>query len=178
MSWERLLSLEGGTVGSIACGGGRAGTAFAATLGRRISVHRRRRALGVDRERTDKPVRSGRGRVAGIRAGWRGGRGYGRLRSAYVVRPWGLLGSTRLLGRATNRHACRFLAGLRRGPDVGGRDATRRRFCLPQSGAELERLLPAAWRTPEISALAIAPGASDGGAILAAADTGAPVAVN
>ena len=32
MSWERLLALEGGTVGSIACAGDRAGTAFAATL--------------------------------------------------------------------------------------------------------------------------------------------------
>ncbi|MDE2768161.1 MAG: hypothetical protein OXI70_08735 [Chloroflexota bacterium] len=32
MSWERLLALEGGTVGSIACAGDRDGTAFAATL--------------------------------------------------------------------------------------------------------------------------------------------------
>ena len=32
MSWERLLALEGGTVGSLACAGDRAGTAFAATL--------------------------------------------------------------------------------------------------------------------------------------------------
>lgn len=32
MSWERLLALEGGTVGSIACARDRAGTAFAATL--------------------------------------------------------------------------------------------------------------------------------------------------
>ena len=32
MSWERLLALEGGTVGSLACAGDRAGTTFAATL--------------------------------------------------------------------------------------------------------------------------------------------------
>ena len=32
MSWERLLALEGGTVGSIACAGDRTGTTFAATL--------------------------------------------------------------------------------------------------------------------------------------------------
>ena len=32
MSWERLLALEGGTVGSIACAGDQGGTAFAATL--------------------------------------------------------------------------------------------------------------------------------------------------
>ena len=172
MSWERLLSLEGGTVGSIACAGDRAGTAFAATLagvfrstdgGERwewtgtglISPFAQDVAVSPDFERDG--VVAAATAVSGLHLSYDRGKSW--IRREF----WGL--------RPT-------VTRVAISPDFG-------RDKLMVAGTQHEGVFVSRSRgqgwngfasglgNAEISALAIAPGASDGGAILAATDTGA-----
>lgn len=171
MSWERLLALEGGTVGSIACASDRAGTAFAATLagvfrstdgGKRwewtgsglISPFVQDVAVSPDFERDGVVVAATA--VSGLHMSFDRGESWFR-REFWGIRPT----VTRVaispdFGRdqmivAGTQHEGVFVS-RNRGQSWNG-------FV---SGLE----------DSEISALAIAPGASRGAAVLAATDSG------
>ncbi len=172
MSWECLLSLEGGTVGSVACGGDRGGTVFAATLAGvfrstnggeswewtgngLISPFVQDVAVSPEFERDG--VVAAATAVSGLHMSYDRGDSWARL-DFWGVRPTVTrvafspdFGRDQMLVAGTQHEG--VFVSRNRGQSWNG-------FA---SGLE----------NAEISALAIAPGASDGGAILAAADTGA-----
>ena len=172
MSWERLLALEGGTVGAIACAGDRTGTAFAATLAGvfrstdggdswewsgngLISPFVQDVAVSPEFERDG--VVAAATAVSGLHMSFDRGESWFR-REFWGIRPTVTrvaispdFGRDRMLVAGTQREG--VFVSRNRGQSWNG-------FVHGLEDAE-------------ISALAIAPGASDGGAILAAADTGA-----
>lgn len=172
MNWERLVALEGGTVGAIACAADRAGTAFAATLagvfrttsggdawewvGRGlISPFVQDVAVSPDFERDGVVVAATA--VAGLHISY--DRGDHWLRREF----WGIRPTvTRVAISPDFRRDQMVAAGTQ------------------HEGVFVSRNRGRSWNgfangleNAEISALAIAPGASAGGAILAATDTGA-----
>ena len=171
MSWERLLVLEGGTVGSIACANDRVGTAFAATLagvfrssdgGERwewtgnglISPFVQDVAVSPDFERDG--VVAAATAVSGLHMSFDCGENWFR-REFWGIRPTVTrvaispdFGRDQMIVAGTQREG--VFVSRNRGQGWNG-------FV---SGLE----------DAEISALAIAPGASNGGSVLAATDSG------
>ena len=171
MNWERLLALEGGTVGSIACAGDRAGTAFAATLagvfrttngGERwdwtgkglISPFVQDVAVSPDFERDGVVVAATA--VSGLHMSFDRGESWFR-REFWGIRPT----VTRVAISPDFSHDKMIVAGTQ------------------HEGVFVSRNRGQSWNGfvdgldgTEISALAIAPGASDGSAVLAATDSG------
>ncbi|MCY3748488.1 MAG: hypothetical protein OXG64_04250 [Chloroflexi bacterium] len=171
MSWERLLALEGGTVGSIACARDRVGTAFAATLtgvfrsrdrGARwewigkglISPFVQDVAVSPDFERDG--VVAAATAVSGLHMSFDGGASWFR-QEFWGVRP------------TVTRVAI--------SPDFGRDEVVV--AGTQHEGVYVSRNRGRSWNgfaggleDTEISAVAIAPGALDGGAILAATATG------
>ena len=172
MSWERLLALEGGTVGSIACASDRDGTAFAATLaGVFRSVDRGDRwdwlgkglispfvqdvVVSPDFERDG--VVAAATAVSGLHMS------YDRGASWFRQEFWGV--------RPTVTRVAISPDFARDEVVVAG---------TQHEGVYVSRNRGRSWNgfasgleDTEVSAVAIAPGASDGGAILAATATGA-----
>ncbi len=172
MSWERLLALEGGTVGSIACAGDRAGTAFAATLagvfrstdgGERwewtgnglISPFVQDVAVSPDFERDGVVVAATA--VSGLHISFDRGASWFR-REFWGIRPT----VTRVAISPDYGRDQMIVAGTQ------------------HEGVFVSRNRGQSWNgfvtgleDTEISALAIAPGASEGGAVLAATESGA-----
>lgn len=171
MSWERLLALEGGTVGSVACAGDRAGTAFAATLagvfrsadrGERwewigkglISPFVQDVAVSPDFERDG--VVAAATAVSGLHMSFDRGESWFR-QEFWGVRP------------TVTRVAI--------SPDFGRDEVVV--AGTQHEGVYVSRNRGRSWNgfargleDTEISAVAVAPGASEGGAILAATETG------
>lgn len=171
MSWERLLALEGGTVGSIACAGDRDGTAFAATLtgvfrsadrGERwewigkglISPFVQDVAVSPDFKRDG--IVAAATAVSGLHMSYDSGTSWFR-QEFWGVRP------------SVTRVAI--------SPDFGRDEVVV--AGTQHEGIYVSRNRGRSWNgfasgleDTEISAVAIAPGASDGGAILAATATG------
>ena len=171
MSWERLLALEGGTVGSIACAADRAGTAFAATLagvfrstdrGKRwewigkglISPFVQDVAVSPDFERDG--VVAAATAVSGLHVSYDRGASWFRL-EFWGVRP------------TVTRVAI--------SPDFGRDQVVV--AGTQHEGVYVSRNRGRSWNgfargleDTEISAVAIAPGAAEGGTILTAAETG------
>ena len=171
MSWERLLALEGGTVGSIACAGDQAGTAFAATLaGVFRSTERGERwewigkglispfvqdvAVSPDFERDG--VVAAATAVSGLHMSYDGGTSWFR-QEFWGVRPT----VTRVAISPDFGRDHVVVAGTQREGVYVSRNRGRSWNGFA-SGLE----------DTEISAVAIAPGAIDGGAILAATESG------
>ena len=171
MRWERLLALEGGPVGSIACTGDRVGTVFAATLagvfrstdrGKRwewigkglISPFVQDVAVSPDFERDG--VVAAATAVSGLHMSYDRGASWFRL-EFWGVRP------------TVTRVAI--------SPDFGRDEVVV--AGTQHEGVYVSRNRGRSWNgfargleDTEISAVAIAPGALDGGVILAAAETG------
>ena len=172
MSWERLLALEGGTVGSIACASDRAGTAFAATLAGvfrstdggecwewigkgLISPFVQDVAVSPDFERDGVVVAATA--VSGLHMSFDHGESWFR-REFWGIRPT----VTRVAISPDFGRDQMIVAGTQ------------------HEGVFVSRNRGQSWNgfvtgldDTEISALAIAPGASDGAAILAATESGA-----
>ena len=171
MNWERLLALEGGTVGSIACATDRSGTAFVATLagvfrstdrGQRwewigrglISPFVQDVAVSPDFERDG--VVAAATAVSGLHMSYDRGANWIRLEF------WGV--------RPTVTRVAISPDFARDNVVVAG---------TQHEGVYVSRNRGRSWNgyaagleDTEISAIAIAPGVSEGGAILAATETG------
>ncbi|MYD94447.1 MAG: hypothetical protein F4Y02_12320 [Chloroflexi bacterium] len=171
MNWDRLLALEGGTVGSIACAGDRVGTAFAGTLagvfrstdgGERwewagkglISPFVQDVGVSPDFERDGVVVAATA--VSGLHISFDGGASWYR-REFWGIRPT----VTRVAISPDFGRDQMIVAGTQ------------------HEGVFVSRNRGQSWNgfvtglhDTEISALAIAPGASDGGAVLAATERG------
>lgn len=172
MSWERLLALEGGTVGSIACAGDRAGTAFAATLagvfrstdgGERWEWTGNGLISPFVQDVAVSPSFARDGVVAAATAVSGLHLSYDRGDSWFRHEFWGIRPTvTRVAISPDFDRDQMVVAGTQR------------------EGVFVSRNRGQSWNgfvhgleDAEVSALAIAPGASDGGAILAATDAGA-----
>ena len=171
MSWERLLALEGGTVGSIACANDRAGTAFAATLaGVFRSTDRGQRWEWVGKglispfvqDVAVSPDFENDGIVAAATAVSGLHMSYDRGASWFRLEFWGV--------RPTVTRVAISPDFARDQVVVAG---------TQHEGVYVSRNRGRSWNgyardleDTEISAIAIAPGASEGGAILAATETG------
>ena len=171
MSWERLVALEGGSVGAIACAGDRGATAFAATLAGvfrstsggdlwertssgLISPFVQDVVVSPDFERDG--IVAAATAVSGLHMSYDRGDSWVRL-DFWGVRP--------------------TVTRVAFSPDFG-RDQTLVAGSQYE-GVYVSRSRGRSWNGfvdglehAEISALAIAPGVADGGPILAAADTG------